>query len=190
MSDVTFPDLSFLSHRISVSFHLVLFEKPSTYLFPPSHSKPTMDSDPGPSGIQPRRDPSTSSTPSTPTDPFSDSRSPPTNPFASPDASRPASSFNSLAPRPERAQRYFHSRRIRKGEVEKPWLEKKDPREKWVTILPILGIVLGLGIAGFLVWDGVRSVVRHKYCEVLIEDFSKGLRDSVWMKEVELGGFG
>lgn len=147
-----------------------------------------MDSDPGPSA--PRRDPSTSSTPSTPTDPFSDSRSPPTNPFASPELSRPASSFNSFAPRPERAQRYFHSRRIRKGEVEKPWLEKKDPREKWVTILPVLGIVVGLGIAGFLVWDGVNSVVRHKYCEVLIEDFSQGLRDSVWMKEVELGGFG
>ena len=149
-----------------------------------------MDSDPVPSGLQPHRDPSTSSTPSTPSDPFSDSRSPPTNPFASPDPSRPASSFNSLAARPERARRYFHSRRVRKGEVEKPWLEKKDPREKWVTILPILGIVVGLGIAGFLVWDGINSVVRHKYCEVLIEDFSQGLRDSVWMKEVELGGFG
>jgi len=71
-----------------------------------------------------------------------------------------------------------------------PWLQTKDPKEKWVTILPLLGILVGLGIAGFLVWDGIRSVVRHRYCEVLNEDFASGLRDSVWTKEVELGGFG
>lgn len=120
-----------------------------------------------------------------------------TNPFVSPDASRPASSFESSSGSPyeERpgavgGQRYFHSRLVKKGEIEKPWLEKADPKEKWVTIMPLLGILLGLAISGFLVWDGMRSVVHHKYCPVLDEDFSSGLDPSIWTKEVQVGGFG
>lgn len=117
-----------------------------------------------------------------------------TNPFASPSASRPASSFGSssaLAARyDERAQRFFHSRRVHKGDAEKPWLEKKDPKEKWVTILPIIGILVGLGVSGFLVWDGLRSVVHNKYCPVLDDKFDNGLNTNVWTKEVQVGGFG
>ncbi|KAK4672033.1 hypothetical protein QC764_610910 [Podospora pseudoanserina] len=116
------------------------------------------------------------------------------NPFSSPSASRPPSSFDSSsamgARYEDRGQRYFHSRRVRKGEVEKPWTKTVDPKEKWVTILPVIGIVIGLGISGFLVWDGMRSVVKHKYCPVLEEDFSGGFNSDVWMKEVQLGGFG
>lgn len=116
------------------------------------------------------------------------------NPFGTPAMSRPASSYESgsgIGNRfEERAQRYFHSRRVRKGEVEKPWLEKRHPKEKWVTILPIIGILVGLGISGVLVWDGIRSVVKHNYCMVLDENFSGGLRDDVWTKEVTVGGFG
>jgi hypothetical protein len=84
---------------------------------------------------------------------------------------------------------YFRSRRVKKGEVERPWLDKKDPREKWVTIIPLVGLFLGLCITGVLVWDGVRSVAVHKYCEVFSDDF-KSLDSKVWTKEVELGGFG
>ncbi|KAM7189952.1 hypothetical protein V8F33_009754 [Rhypophila sp. PSN 637] len=114
------------------------------------------------------------------------------NPFQSPAGSRPPSSFESssaMGPRYE-PQRYFHSRRVRKGEVEKPWLDKVDPKEKWVTILPIIGIIVGLGISGFLVWDGIRSVVKHNYCEVLVDDFSQGLRSDIWSAEIQVGGFG
>lgn len=143
--------------------------------------------------------------PGTPNDsrnPFSDGvesqashRSGNGNPFASPSASRPPSSFDSssaLGARfDERAQRFFHSRRVRKGEVEKPWTKNVDPKEKWVTILPIIGIVIGLGISGFLVWDGIRSVVQHKYCPVLDETFSGSeLNTDVWDYEIQLGGFG
>ncbi|TQW00671.1 hypothetical protein V2A60_001730 [Cordyceps javanica] len=117
-----------------------------------------------------------------------------TNPFVSPAISRPASSFGSssaVGPRfEERAQRYFHSRRVAKGDVEKPWLQKKDKKEKWVTIIPLIGILVGLGISGFLVWDGLRSVVHHKYCPLMDEDFGNGFDSNVWTKEVQVGGFG
>jgi hypothetical protein len=84
---------------------------------------------------------------------------------------------------------YFRSRRIKKDEVERPWLDKKDPREKWMTILPLTGLFIGLCITGVLVWDGVRSVAQHKYCEVLSDDFSSW-NSNVWTKEVEVGGYG
>ncbi|KAF8428290.1 concanavalin A-like lectin/glucanase domain-containing protein [Tirmania nivea] len=87
--------------------------------------------------------------------------------------------------------RYFHSRRIKDPkEIQKPWLEKKDPWEKWVTIIPLMGVVIGLGIAAFLVYNGINSVVNHKYCEVFVEDWSQGFREGIWTREVEVGGFG
>src|SRR5258708_1525138 len=86
-------------------------------------------------------------------------------------------------------RRYFHSRRIT-GPVEKPWLDRKDPRAKWVTLLPLVGIVFGLAVSGVLVWTGWRSVIRHEYCLVFEDDFSNGLDDGVWRREVNLGGFG
>lgn len=138
-------------------------------------------------------------TPNTDRNPFGDERPEPQasqqagglNPFASPSISRPASSFDSssaLGGVP-RGQRYFHSRRVKKDEVEKPWLAKTDPKEKWVTILPIIGILVGLGISGFLIWDGIRSVVQHKYC-VVLEDTFQNFNTDVWTKEVQVGGFG
>ena len=101
-----------------------------------------------------------------------------------------AASVSSLAPRTLR-NRYFHSRRLKdKDALQKPWLEKRDPREKWVTIIPVMGIIIGLGIAGFLVYNGIGSVINHKYCEVLNEDWKNGFRDEIWTREVELGGYG
>jgi hypothetical protein len=117
------------------------------------------------------------------------------NPFDTPSSSRlnsgPPSTFASSNDLPRAAGRdYFRSRRIRKGAVEKPWLKNKDPREKWVTIIPVLGILVGLAVSGFLVYDGLHSVVNHTYCTVLDEDFSLGLNPHVWTKEAEVGGFG
>lgn len=120
------------------------------------------------------------------------SPTPPTNnAFSSSLTSRPALSVasSSFAARPP-PSKYFHSRRVRKGEIEKPWLKKADPKEKWVTIIPLVGLVLGLGIAGFLVYDGLHSVVHHKYCPVLSDDFSEGLNTNIWTQEAQVGGFG
>ncbi len=131
-------------------------------------------------------------TPDTGRNPFSDDISPVPrpNPFASPFSSRPASSLGSSSGVRAPAQRYFHSRRVRKGEVEQPWKNKKDPKEKWVTIIPLIGLLLGLGVAGFLVYDGIKSVVHHNYCSVLNDDFSRGLDPNIWTQEAEVGGFG
>lgn len=79
---------------------------------------------------------------------------------------------------------------MKKGEVEKPWTAHKDPREKWVTIIPLIGLFVGLAISGFLIYDGLRTVVNHEYCPILDEDFSKGLDENIWLKEAEVGGFG
>lgn len=59
-----------------------------------------------------------------------------------------------------------------------------------MTIIPMIGLLIGLGIAGFLVWDGLRTVVNHKYCPVYLEDFSNGFDLNIWTKEAEVGGFG
>jgi hypothetical protein len=79
---------------------------------------------------------------------------------------------------------------VKKGEVERPWTKVKDPKEKWVSIIPVIGILVGLGIAGFLVWDGLRTVVNHKYCPIYLDDFANGFDPKVWSKEAEMGGFG
>ncbi len=123
---------------------------------------------------------------------YVDDIAPVPNPFASPYGSNTQSVTTSSAALHQQglSQRYFHSRRVRKGEVEKPWTNQKDPREKWVTIIPLIGLFLGLAISGFLIWDGLRTVVNHTYCPVLNEDFSRGLDSKIWLKEAEVGGFG
>lgn len=113
----------------------------------------------------------------------------PENPFTSPYASANASSIWQHHEGLNR--RYFHSRRIKKGEIEKPWLNQTDPREKWVWIIPLIGALVGIGIAGFIIWRGLQTVQKHNYCPVLVmDDFSGGLDEKIWTKEVELGGFG
>jgi hypothetical protein len=60
----------------------------------------------------------------------------------------------------------------------------------WTTLFFIL---LGLGGAAVLCWQGVTNVplLNHKLCLVLSEDFSSPTLDtSTWSKDVELGGFG
>ena len=88
-------------------------------------------------------------------------------------------------------QKYFKSRRINKGEIQKPWVERKDPKKKWHTIFPVIGIILGLIFTGLLTYQGYSSVINNDYCPIYMEDFSSGhLDEKVWTKEVEVGGFG
>jgi hypothetical protein len=113
------------------------------------------------------------------------------NPFATPYGSTPASRNTSTTGFHSAAEtRWFRSRRVKKGEFDKGWSTKKDPKEKWVTIIPVLGILFGLAVSGVLVWDGLRSITNHVYCPVLNENWSGGWNDKIWTKEAEVGGFG
>jgi hypothetical protein len=100
-------------------------------------------------------------------------------------ASYSAHGAKAYNPRP-----YFHSRRIRKGTIDRPELREKDPRQIWVTLIPVLGFVAGFGIIAVLTWSGYSSVSRHKYCEVFTDDFSSGFNSTIWTKHVETGGYG
>lgn len=86
--------------------------------------------------------------------------------------------------------KYFRSRRVNKGDIQQPWKNKKDPREKWVTIIPLIGIALGIAFSGFLIFDGLKTVVKHNYTLVFEDDFSKGFNTDIWTKESNVGGFG
>lgn len=87
--------------------------------------------------------------------------------------------------------KYFHSRRIRKDEVIKPWVkESRDSVEKWIEVIPLIGLLVGAGIAGVLIWNGLSNVIDHNYCPVLTEDWSNGFRPEIWQPEIQVGGFG
>ena len=86
--------------------------------------------------------------------------------------------------------KYFHSRRIRKDESYALPIFKKHPGEKWLWIIPAIGLVGGLAVSGLVVYYGI-SGGSYNYCPVLNEDFSSGvLNPRIWTKEVEVGGFG
>lgn len=111
------------------------------------------------------------------------------NPFATPYSSN-TTRPTSPALRPPPSKSYFRSRRVEKGAVEKPWIKNRDPHEKWVTVIALFGILVGLGVAGLLVWDGMRGVVNNRYCSVYESDFTSDLDPQVWTREAEVGGFG
>ncbi len=69
-------------------------------------------------------------------------------------------------------------------------MNRKDPREKWVWIIPTFGIVLGLGLMALQIWLGLQRISKHNYCSVLDEDWVRGFDERIWTKEVEVGGFG
>jgi hypothetical protein len=90
-----------------------------------------------------------------------------------------------------RNREYFRSRKLVNGDIRKPWLEEEDSSKKWLLIIPLSGMVMGLFIASMIIYGGIKVVVKHKYCDLFIENFNgMTLNESVWTKEVELGGFG
>ena len=84
--------------------------------------------------------------------------------------------------------RRFKSR-LNKNGVEEPWLQEKDPREEWVAILPLLGVLIGCGLAAFLGYNGWSSIKTHKFCLVYEDNFDS-FNTNVWQHEVQVGGFG
>lgn len=85
---------------------------------------------------------------------------------------------------------YFRSRRVLKDEVVKLPSHKKVPKERLENWLPILGIIIGLSICGYLIYNGISSVPHHQYCVILDDDFSSGYNHDVWTEEIQVGGYG
>ncbi|KAH7393274.1 concanavalin A-like lectin/glucanase domain-containing protein [Cadophora sp. MPI-SDFR-AT-0126] len=113
------------------------------------------------------------------------------NPFATP----PASIFGATSGYQYSASaggKYFRSRRIRKDDAgHEPPTFKKDPKEKWLCIIPMLGLFTGLAITGVMIYLKIGRLATHDYCPVLDDDFSSGLLNkNIWTAENEVGGFG
>jgi len=113
------------------------------------------------------------------------------NPFATP----PASIFgaNSGYQYSESAgSKYFRSRRIRKDDAgHEPPTFKKDPKEKWLCIIPMLGLFTGIAITGVMIYLKIGRLATYNYCPVLDDDFSSGvLNKNIWQAENEVGGYG
>lgn len=66
----------------------------------------------------------------------------------------------------------FQSTRL-KGEIYKPWLEKKDPAQRWARWITIASIILGIGAAG-------ASECFLMYSTVLISIFAVMLPIKFW----------
>lgn len=81
------------------------------------------------------------------------------------------------------------------SDEDKPWLALKKTRleraSKWLTFA---GLLLGIVVAGILVFRGSQTVhilQSSQLCIVLDDDFSGGSLDTgTWSLDVELGGFG
>jgi hypothetical protein len=128
--------------------------------------------------------PSTPVTPGTPRIPGAP------NPFSTPTPSiwGGASGYQFSEPA---GGRYFRSRRIKKVEGQTPPKFKKDPKEKFLWIIPLTGLLVGLAITGILIYLKIGRLSSFKYCPVLDDDFSSGvLNPSIWTAENEVGGYG
>jgi hypothetical protein len=83
-----------------------------------------------------------------------------------------------ISKQPPPKSKYFKSRRINKNELDIGWLQEGG--RDWIgLVLPILGSM-----------NKTRAIVNANYCPVLIEDWSNGFNENVWMKEVQANGFG
>jgi hypothetical protein len=87
--------------------------------------------------------------------------------------------------------KYFRSRRIKKVEGQDPPKFKKDPKEKFLWIIPLIGTIIGLGITGVLIYLKIGRLATTLYCPILDDDFSSGqLNPNIWQTENEVGGYG
>jgi hypothetical protein len=76
---------------------------------------------------------------------------------------------------------------------DKPWLDRKQKRERaswWLTLLCMFLGVAGAVIICFFGWTGVRQLKDEDLCLVFSDDFSSLDLQNSWSKDIELGGFG
>ncbi len=118
----------------------------------------------------------------------------------------PREAFSSPRPRPltvaypsgNQGTRSRLSRRKRpastmlSGELTKPWMGKKDKASRISYFLTYSILLLGIAAAALRCYSGWRSVpLVGKLCLVMEDEFNgNDVDSSVWMHEVDLGGYG
>ena len=118
----------------------------------------------------------------------------------------PREAFSSPRPRPltvvypsgNQGTRSRLSRRKRpastmlSGELSKPWMGKKDKAARISYLLTYSMLLLGIAVAALRCYTGWRGVSTvGKLCLVMEDEFNRNSLDtSVWMHEVDLGGYG
>ena len=91
---------------------------------------------------------------------------------------------------PSQEEDYNKSRKLNHGhDLQQQEKGEIDPREKWVTIIPLTGFAIGLLAAAGLVVQGLLSIEHHKYSLILDEQW-KSFNTDIWTKESNIGGFG
>ena len=87
--------------------------------------------------------------------------------------------------------RPFRSRRIEKGVAEREWTQKRKSKVgKVLSFIPLVGLLAGIAIVGIYAYTGYTTYNTLPFCEYWEEDFSNGLDDKIWTREVQLDGFG
>jgi hypothetical protein len=118
----------------------------------------------------------------------------------------PREAFSSPRPRPltvvyssgNQGTRSRLSRRKRpastmlSGEITKPWMGKKDKAARISYFLTYSMLLVGIALAALRCYTGWRSVSTiGRLCLVMEDDFNgNSLDTSVWLHEVDLGGYG
>lgn len=103
----------------------------------------------------------------------------------------PNGSQSSLVKHKLRNRRTKSTALLDRSQIQKPWLEKQEFRQRlsywlsWSMIFICAGVS---AVIGFLSTRNVQSM--GKLCMVLEDNFDNGLDRSVWTHEVDLGGFG
>jgi hypothetical protein len=127
--------------------------------------------------------------PSTPRQPGTPGRGTP-NPFSTP-APSVLGGASGIQTSVGAGGKYFRSRRIKKVDGQAPPKFKKDPKEKFLWIIPLSGLLFGIAITGVLIYLQIGRLSTSNYCPVLDDDFSSGsLNPSIWTAEQEVGGYG
>lgn len=88
-------------------------------------------------------------------------------------------------------RRKWRSSRLSPGEIyEKPWKNERIPRRSWEVWIFSTGCFVGVIIGTILIWNAWTGVINSEFCNILIDDFQKGINLAVWNFEVQRGGFG
>jgi len=123
-----------------------------------------------------------------------------------PHSAAPREAFSSPRPRPmtytsvnqgtrsRLAKRKLVASTMLSGEITKPWVGKKDKAARISYFLTYSMLLLGIAAAGlrcYFGWRSVSMISPGHLCPVLDDDFNgNDLDPSVWMREIDLGGFG